>query len=76
MFSYRKEDTVHQIKYLDIQNNERMQFRYKSHDILKIEQQKISFGDIAEIFQGEINVSVKKEFFINNEKEHYLPLYR
>lgn len=76
IFNYKKESKNNLIKYTDIENNNKKIFRYKPKEIIKIEKQKSVFGDVAEIFQWEINVSTKKDFFVNNKKEDYLPLYR
>ena len=44
--------------------------------IKKIAFSKYKFGDFIEGWQGEINVSTKKEFFTEINKKYHLPLVR
>lgn len=44
--------------------------------IAKIESNSGTLSDIADGYQGEINVSLKKDFFTSEQHENYLPLLR
>ena len=60
----------------ELLKNDGYEFVIENTVIEKINQQKLTFGDLCEGYQGEINVSTKKEFFAHEAKDGYLPLLR
>ncbi len=65
--------TIQQSKFL---KNENYEFVAENKLIEKINKQKLKLGDLCEGYQGEVNVSTKKEFFVKKPGEGYLPLLR
>ncbi len=52
------------------------EFVVENKAIKKIGDAKLRISDLCEGYQGEINVSTKKEFFIHGARSNYLPLLR
>ena len=60
----------------DFLKNDSLEFIFCNDLINKMRSLKIRFSDIADGYQGEINVSIHKELFSNSPKINSLPLLR
>jgi Alw26I/Eco31I/Esp3I family type II restriction m6 adenine DNA methyltransferase len=64
------------IQQEDLVGNDTFEFIAKNKLIEKIDKQKIKISDWYDCYQGEINVSTKKEYFTHKQKNGDLPLLR
>ena len=64
------------IEYKNLTCKTKYVFKSSNAVIEKIKESKITFGDICMGFQGEINVSTKKNFIVNKQFEGSFPLIR
>jgi adenine-specific DNA-methyltransferase len=60
----------------DFFKNDNLAFIPWNDIIRKMKNNSQVFGDVVQGYQGEINVSTKKEHFISQKNQGYLPLYR
>jgi len=60
----------------DFSKNENLAFIPWDNVIKRMRSKSKTFGNIIEGYQGEINVSTKKDYFISKKQKDYLPLYR
>jgi Alw26I/Eco31I/Esp3I family type II restriction m6 adenine DNA methyltransferase len=59
-----------------IHNNGKFTFIPVNSVVSSIRKANLTIGSVYEGFQGEVNVSTKKDFFVNEPKEGFLPLLR
>jgi len=75
-FQYKKLGKTYTLKSEDINRDKRLLFKGTNHIIDKINRYKKTIDSFAKGWQGEINVSTKKEFFVDEKRKGYLPLIR
>lgn len=60
----------------EFKENKNSEFIFKNRIIEKIAKKEKTLGDFVQGFQGEINVSTKKSFFVNQPIAGYYPVWR
>ncbi|CAD6491847.1 MAG: N-6 DNA Methylase [Candidatus Argoarchaeum ethanivorans] len=76
IFNYTKLGEEYDISYKDVMNHDKYFIKGLNEVIKKISAKKNKFGDFVDGWQGEINVSTKKDFFTEVYTEDSLPLVR
>ena len=75
-FQYRKLGKTYTLKSKEINRDSRLLFKGTNRVIRKINRFKNNFDSLIEGRQGEINISTKKEFFVDKIQKGCLPLIR
>jgi len=75
-FLYRKFGKSYTLKSKEINRDRRLLFKGTNRIIKRMNQCKKTFDFFVDGWQGEINVSTKKEFFVGKRQKGYLPLIR
>ena len=69
-------ENIETIKYENLKKENKYVFKSSNSIIDKIRRCKKTFADICEGYQGEVNLTQKKEFIFSNYREKTLPLIR
>jgi len=75
-FEYRNLGTTYTLKSKEVNRAPRLLFKGSNRVIKRINQWEKTFDYFIEGYQGEINVSTKKDFFVDNNQKGCLPLIR